>query len=170
MHVGSGVKPVSMHQTQSHAVGFSTSFTTATSTVYYNGAASSIVLFAKWVWLHEARDDAHLHWGLDSSSQPARRTAFSQLPSASTMAAKSKRQKGRNGVLSTLNVAIDTLNLAKEISSITPARAVFGSVSILLTMIRVRFALFRCEMSQVHTQPGHDGQPSGLCRTRIILR
>ena len=37
-----------------------------------------------------------------------------------------------------LNVAIEAMNLAKEISSVTPAKAVFGSVSVLLTMIRVR--------------------------------
>ena len=54
------------------------------------------------------------------------------------MAAKSQRPKGRDGALSSLNIAIDAVNLAKEISSITPAKAVFGSVSILLTMIRVR--------------------------------
>ena len=33
------------------------------------------------------------------------------------------------------------MNLVKEVSSITPAKAVFGSVSILLTMIKVRFSL-----------------------------
>ena len=49
--------------------------------------------------------------------------------------------KGRNGVLSSLNVAIEATNLAKEISSITPAKAVFGSVNVLLTMIRVRSLL-----------------------------
>ena len=38
-----------------------------------------------------------------------------------------------------LNVTIEALNLAKEISSVTPAKAVFGSASILLAMIRVRF-------------------------------
>jgi hypothetical protein len=53
------------------------------------------------------------------------------------MADKHQRPKGRDGVLSSLNVAIDGLNLAKELSSITPAKAVFGSVSVLLTMIRV---------------------------------
>jgi len=63
---------------------------------------------------------------------------------------------GRDGVHSSLNVAIDALNLAKEVSSIAPAKAVFGTVSILLTMIRVSF-LFCNEMSQVHTWPGLDG-------------
>ena len=66
------------------------------------------------------------------------------------MADESQRPKGRDGVLSSLSVAIDGLNLAKEVSSITPAKAVFGSVAILLTMIRVSFLLCG-EMSQVHT-------------------
>ena len=53
------------------------------------------------------------------------------------MDAMSQQQKGRDGVLSMLNVAIETLNLAGEISSITQAKAAFGTVSALLTMIRV---------------------------------
>jgi len=57
----------------------------------------------------------------------------------------------RDGVLSTLNVAIEAMNLAKEISSVTPAKAVFGSVSVLLTMIRVRFLPFSDDTFQVHT-------------------
>ena len=56
------------------------------------------------------------------------------------MAAKPQRSKGRNGTLSSLNVAIEALNLAKEAASFTPAKAAFGSVSILLTMIRVGFS------------------------------
>ena len=51
---------------------------------------------------------------------------------------KSQRPKERGSVRFSLNVAIEATNLAKEISSITPAKAVFGSVAILLTMIRVR--------------------------------
>jgi len=53
-----------------------------------------------------------------------------------------QRQKSRDNALSLLNVAIETMSLAKEVSSITPAKAVFGSVSALLTMIRVRSPLF----------------------------
>jgi len=56
----------------------------------------------------------------------------------------------RDGVLSTLNVAIEAMNLAKEISSITPAKAVFGSVSVLLTMIRVRSPVFSNGVFQVY--------------------
>ena len=57
------------------------------------------------------------------------------------MATKSHRPKGRDAVLSSLNMAIDALNLAKELSGITPAKAVFGSVTILLAMIKVRSLL-----------------------------
>jgi len=63
----------------------------------------------------------------------------------------SQRPKGRGGVLSSLNVAIEATNLAKEISSITPDKAVFGSISVLLTMIRVRSLLPCDQMLQVHT-------------------
>ena len=52
-----------------------------------------------------------------------------------------KRQKRQENALSLLDVAIEGLNLAKDVCVIPPAQAVFGSVSILLTMIRVRFPL-----------------------------
>lgn len=48
-------------------------------------------------------------------------------------------QKRRDNVISSLDMAIDALNLAGNISSITPAKAVFGSVIVILTMIRVCF-------------------------------
>ena len=52
------------------------------------------------------------------------------------MDTKSQQQKWQDSTLSSLNVAIGALELAKEISSITPAKVVFGSVSV-LTMIKV---------------------------------
>lgn len=55
------------------------------------------------------------------------------------MDAKPRRPKGRDGLLSALNVAIERLNLAKGVSNITPAKAVFSSVSVLLVMIKVNF-------------------------------
>ena len=61
------------------------------------------------------------------------------LPSPEPMAADAQQQKRRDIALSSLNAAIETLNLAKEISSITPAKAVFGSVSVILTTIKVCF-------------------------------
>ena len=42
-----------------------------------------------------------------------------------------------------MNGFIEAFNLAKEISSNTPAKAVFGSVSVLLAMIRVSFLPLR---------------------------
>jgi len=76
--------------------------------------------------------DAHLYQGR-TACVPHLSRATSIL---STMSTKS-RQKRRDTTLSSLNTTIEALNLAKEVSSITPAKAVFGSVSILLTMIRV---------------------------------
>ena len=70
---------------------------------------------------------------------------FPWLPRPSIMNTQSQRQEWRDSALSSLNVAIEFLDLAKEISSITPAKAVFGSVSVLLAMIRVRFSsAMRC--------------------------
>jgi len=55
------------------------------------------------------------------------------------MATKSQLPKGRDGVLSSLNAAIDGLNVAKDTTNITPVNAVFGSASVLLVIIRVGF-------------------------------
>ena len=65
-----------------------------------------------------------------------------------------KRQKRRDNVLSLLDAAIQAMDLAKEVSSPTPAKAVFGSVSVLLTMLRVRPFLFCSDGLRVHTYPG----------------
>jgi len=56
---------------------------------------------------------------------------------------KSKQPKPRDGVLSSLNVVIEGLKLAESLSSITPARVVFSTVSFILTMIRVGPLLLR---------------------------
>jgi len=53
------------------------------------------------------------------------------------MATESQRPEGRENTVSSLNAAIETMNLAEKISSITPAKAVFATVSVLLTMIKV---------------------------------
>ena len=60
----------------------------------------------------------------------------------------SKRQKRQENALSLLDVAIGALDLAKDACGIPPAQVVFGSVSILLTMIRVRFPLFSDDLFQ----------------------
>ena len=73
------------------------------------------------------------------------------------MEAKSQRPKDREGVISTLGAAIEALNLAKEISSITPAKAAFGAVSILLTMLKVYLLVFCDYLFQTHACPGLNG-------------
>jgi hypothetical protein len=47
-----------------------------------------------------------------------------------------------------LSTAIEGFNLAKEVVNIAPAKAAFGSVSIILTMIRVRCS---CSPSSLST-------------------
>ena len=54
-----------------------------------------------------------------------------------------KLPKERTGVFSMLNVAIQDLNLAKNKSRVTPAKAVFGEVSDLLPTIRVSLLSLR---------------------------
>ena len=62
-----------------------------------------------------------------------------------------QRPKSRGKVISALNMAIDGLNIAKEATNTTPVNPVFGSVAILLTMIRVSSFLSCDETFQVHT-------------------
>ena len=86
------------------------------------------------------------------------------------MATNSKQPKERDGVLSSLSVTVEVLNLAKEVPGIAPAKAAFGSVSVLLTMIRARFFLFCDDEPRVHVHPGLDDQRTGLRRARVGLR
>jgi len=75
------------------------------------------------------------------------------------MGAKSKESKHRDQIFSALNVSIDGLDLAEKLSIITPAKAAFGTVGVVLKMIRVRIILC-CEGSlwvdNVYT--GYDDQ------------
>jgi len=50
---------------------------------------------------------------------------------------EAQQQKHRDNVLSSLNAAIEALNLVGGISDIIPAKALFGTVSVILAMIRV---------------------------------
>jgi hypothetical protein len=52
------------------------------------------------------------------------------------------KDRGQDGDLSSLNVAIDALNRTKETTSVIPAKAAFTSAGILLTTIRVGFFRF----------------------------
>jgi len=49
----------------------------------------------------------------------------------------SQPPRGRKGAISALDAAIEALNLAEKVSSVTPAKAVFGSAIVLLTMVKV---------------------------------
>jgi hypothetical protein len=98
----------------------------------------------------------------------AHHAAFSRPPLVVTMDPK-PQSKWRGNVLSTINVTIEGLNLAKELSGPTPAKAVFGTVSALLTMIKVSLP-FRDYEPLVNVHPGVDDQPTGLCRTLLVLR
>jgi hypothetical protein len=62
------------------------------------------------------------------------------------MSAESKQPKGREDAVLTLNAAIEALDLADEVSSITPAKTVFATVSSLLTMIRVRLLFIYADL------------------------
>jgi len=74
------------------------------------------------------------------------------------MEAESQRPKRREDTISTLNKAIEGLKPVGT-SSFAPAKAVFGSVSALLTFIRVCFLLSCNGLLQVHTQlVGLDGE------------
>ena len=55
------------------------------------------------------------------------------------MASTSQQPQGRDGALSTLDVFIQTLTLAKDTCGVLPAQVAFGTAVALLTMIRVRF-------------------------------
>ena len=49
------------------------------------------------------------------------------------------RQKYRDDAFSSMDAAIRTLNIAKEVSGFAPARAAFHSVTVILTTITVGF-------------------------------
>jgi len=59
------------------------------------------------------------------------------------MDTNSQRPKRPDVILSSLNAAIDAMNIAKDVLSMTPAKAAFGSVSVILIAIRVGFLLLR---------------------------
>ena len=68
------------------------------------------------------------------------------------MATKPQRPKRWDGVLPLLNAGIEAMNLAEKISSVTPAKAAFGTVGALLTMIKVCFHLRNEVFELTHSQ------------------
>ena len=77
-------------------------------------------------------------------------TSPNSCPDFELMDPKSKQSKRRDGVLSSLNMIIEGLNLAENLSTITPAKAVFGTVGVILTMIRVSSLLLREYSPRAH--------------------
>ena len=99
-------------------------------------------LITKWVQRCQARHakmDARPYRCSESSARPLLSTAPPHLPRVSIMTDKSKQPKRRDGAILSLDVAIGLVNIGKEASSATPAPAVFGVATILLTTIRVSF-------------------------------
>ena len=86
------------------------------------------------------------------------------------MATGPQRPKAREGVISTLNAAIEAMNLANKRTSITPAKAVFGSASVILTLTRVCLLLVGVVRLQTEMHPGLDDKPGGLRRAWAGLR
>ena len=70
------------------------------------------------------------------------------------MEAKSQQPTEKEGVVSTLNGFIEVFNLAKDIASNTPAKAVFGPVVVILAMIRVSHFLVLLHRLRTGIRPG----------------
>ena len=71
----------------------------------------------------------------------------------------SPQSKRREDAISMLNAAIEAMNLARDISSVTSAKIAFRSVSTLLTTIRVCF-LFCGDGLRIYVQSGLHGRQS----------
>ena len=104
----------------------------------------------KWVQLHEvchAKMDARFFISVRNLPHDL---CPKSLPCVSIMTDKSKQPKRRDGAILSLDVAIGLVNIGKEASSMTPAPAVFGVATILLTTIRV--SLIPCRERDVQAQ------------------
>ena len=78
--------------------------------------------------------------------------------------ASSRQPKGRDSVLTTLDVVIQALNIARDACGVPPAQVALGSASVLLTMIRVHFPPLYEGRSLNYLYSGYDVQQSGLRR------
>jgi len=67
------------------------------------------------------------------------------------MKAGSQQPEVQEGAIERLNAAIEAANLAEKVSSIAPAKIVFGSTSILLALIRVCFLHLCTDLLRAHT-------------------
>ena len=65
--------------------------------------------------------------------------------------------KDRQSTISALNAAIAALDLAENASTITPVKAIFGTISALLATIRVCLLFSSNDLLQIDTHIGLDG-------------
>ena len=79
------------------------------------------------------------------------------------MKTQSRQPKRRDGVLSSLNTAIDAMNIAKDVMEIAPAKAAFGIVGVIPNMIRVGFHWVHIVRLLEVTYTGLDSKRRGLC-------
>jgi hypothetical protein len=133
---------------------------------------SSCGLFPEWSFVKcTATVAACPYLGSGYSSCPADHNVSSYHVDFEPMAPNAQQQERRDIAISSLNLAIEVSNLAKEFCSITPAKPVFGSFSVILTMIKVRFFL-RC-VDGLHAdrkRTGIDDERGGLRRTWARMR
>ena len=85
------------------------------------------------------------------------------------MASVSGRQEERDGIPSTLDANIQTLNHAKDTCRIPPVQDAFDSAGALLTTIRVRSLTPRVCGLQAHVSSGSNVQQTGLRRSWAIV-
>jgi len=79
------------------------------------------------------------------------------------MATSSQQPGRRNNPLSSLNMTVEVLNLANEISDIPPVKTVLGSASAILVTIRVWSLLIYLGEFQTHTFIGLNDESSRIC-------
>ena len=85
------------------------------------------------------------------------------------MASASQRQRGRDGIRSTLDADVQALDHAKDTCGLPPAQDAFDSSSALLTTIKVPSLLFRHGEPRAHIYAGQYGQRTGLRGSWTIL-
>ena len=79
------------------------------------------------------------------------------------MATSSQQPERRNNPLSSLDMTVEVLNLAEEVSDVPPVKTVLGSASAILVMIRVRSLPIYLGWFQTHTCIGLNDEPSRIC-------
>ena len=79
------------------------------------------------------------------------------------MATSSQQPERRNNPLSSLNMTVEVLNLAEEVSDVPPVKTVLGSASAILVMIRVWSLPIYFGEFQTYARVGLDDEPSGIC-------